>query len=140
MWCCIEGDWIRLGNARGVASDGMVLSESGGEGIWTLLGASFLRGRCKGFVTLAGLGFKAWEGRPARLVALYSQLRPLLWQREQVGFCLVHLTFAAAQALQLSRSLGTLGAKADRLAPVVAAPPITAAPVLVRVRFPEALP
>ena len=85
-------------------------------------------------MTLAGLGAEACEGRPARLVALYSQLRPLLWQRVQVGFCLVHLTFAAAQALQLSRSLGTLGGMEDGLAPV------TGAPVRVCVRFAEALP
>ena len=95
---------------------------------------------------MAGLGAEAWEGRPARLVALYSQLRRLFWQREQVGFCLVHLTFAVAQALQLSRSFGALGAMDDGLAPVTAVTPVTAAspvttaPVGVRVRFPEALP
>ena len=85
-------------------------------------------------MTLAGLGAEAWEGRPARLVALYSQLRPLLWQRVQIGFCLVHLTFAAEQASQLSRSFGALGAMDAGLAPV------TAAPVRIRVRFPEAFP
>lgn len=75
MCCCRGGDSVRLGDARTVASDGMV---SVGEGIWTLLGASFFRGRCKDFVTLAGLGVDACEGRPARLVASYSQLRRLL--------------------------------------------------------------
>ena len=118
----------------------MLVREAGGEGKWISLGASFFRERCKGFMTLAGLGLEAWEGRPARLVALYSQLRPLLWQRVQVGFCLVHLTFAAAQALQLSRSLGTLGAMDDGLAPVAAAPPLAVAAILVRERFPELLP
>lgn len=86
-------------------------------------------------MTLAGLGA---EGRPARLVALYSQRRPLLWQRVQVGFCLVHLTFAAAQELQLSRSLGALGAMDDGLAPFTAAGPNGAASVRARERFPEA--
>ena len=85
-------------------------------------------------MTLAGLEAEAWEGRPPRLVASYSQLRPLLWQRVQAGFCLVHLTFAAAQLLQLSRSLGALEAMDNELAPV------TAAPVCVRVRFPEVFP
>lgn len=44
----------------------------------------------------------------------------------------MHLTFAAAQALQLSRSLGALGAMDVELAPV------TAAPFRVGVGFPEA--
>ena len=134
MCCCLEGDSIRRGEARGVIANGIVVHGSGREGIWTSLGAFFLRGCCKGFVTFAGLGVKAWEGRPARLVALYSQSRPLLWQRVQVGFCLVHLTFAAAQALQLSRNLGALGAMDGGLCPVAAAP------MRIRVRFPEVLP
>ncbi len=126
-----------LSDATEVVSDAMLWREVGGEGIRTSLGTSFRRGCCPDFVTLAGLGA---EGRPARLVALYSQLRRLLWQRVQVGFCLVHLTFAAAQALQLSRSLGALGAMDDGFAPATTAAPVSAASVRVRMRFAEALP
>ena len=132
--CCIEGSSIRLEGSRRVVSDGVVLHKAGGEGIWTSLDVSFLRECCKVFVTLTRLGVEAWEGRPARLVALYSQLRPRLWQRVQAGFCLVHLTFAAAQALQLSRSLGAPGATDDALIAV------TDAAFRVRLRFPEAFP
>lgn len=49
------------------------------------------------------------EGRPARLVTIYSHCIPRFSQRVQMGFCLVHLTFAAAQGSQLSRSLGDRG-------------------------------
>lgn len=44
--------------------------------------------------------------RPARLVATYSHAALRFSQREQVGFPLLHLTLEAAQAWQLSRSLG----------------------------------
>lgn len=134
MCCCLEGDSIGRGEARGVIADGIVVHGSAREGIWTSPGVLFLRGCCKAFVTFAGLVVEAWEGRPARLVALYSQSRPLLWQRVHVGFCLVHLTFAAAQALQLSRSLGALGAMDGGLCP------IAAAPMRIRVRLPGVLP
>lgn len=53
---------------------------------------------------------------------MYSHLSPRLSQRVQVGFFLVHLTLAAAQASQLSRSLGALGAVDSGLAPVAASP------------------
>ena len=53
---------------------------------------------------------------------MYSQLSPRLSQRVQVGFFLVHLTLAAAQASQLSRSLGALGAVDNGLAPAAASP------------------
>jgi hypothetical protein len=43
--------------------------------------------------------------RPGRLVIRYSQVVPLLAQREQVGLSLEHLTFEEAQAWQLSRNL-----------------------------------
>ena len=133
MCCCLEGESIGRGEARGVIPDEIVVHRSGREGILTSLGALFLRGFCKAFATFAGLVVEAWDGRPARLVALYSQSRPLLWQRVQVGFCLVHLTFAAAQALQLSRSLGALGAMDGGLCPVAPAP------IRIRVRFPGVL-
>ena len=59
MCCCIEGNLIGLGDARGLASDGMPVREAGGEGKWISLGGSFFRDRCKGFMTLAGLGLEA---------------------------------------------------------------------------------
>ena len=45
----------------------------------------------------------SWR-RPARLMARYWQGTPRLAQREQVGFCLWHLTLDWAQPSQLSRS------------------------------------
>ena len=53
--------------------------------------------------------------RPARFVAKYSHVTPRFPQRAQVGFSLLHLTLEAAQAWQLSRSLGT-GGTIDRRA------------------------
>lgn len=47
--------------------------------------------------------------RPARLVTKYSHARPRFAQRAHVGFSLLHLTLEAAQAWQLSRSLGAAG-------------------------------
>ena len=47
--------------------------------------------------------------RPGRFEWKYSQVRPRPAQREQVGFCLWHLTLESAQAWQLSRSLDVVG-------------------------------
>jgi hypothetical protein len=53
--------------------------------------------------------------RPARLLARYSQTRPLFAHRAQVGFSLLHFNLDAAQLWQLSRSLGAAGAVDTRI-------------------------
>jgi hypothetical protein len=49
---------------------------------------------------------------PPRFVATYSQVKPRLEQREQIGLSLEHFSLEEAQASQLSRSFGAEGAVA----------------------------
>lgn len=83
--CCLGEGWTMLYGVRIPISEVDELVPGNG-GVTFVLRASCLR--------------------PARLVTKYSHGKPRLPQRAHVGFSLLHLTLEAAQAWQLSRSLG----------------------------------
>ena len=102
----LGGGWMTPGDGSELAMDESKLKQSSSNGLTWVEGEEELP---PSLMLERLLCF-----RPARFVATYSQAMPRFAQREQVGFSLWHFNLEAAQARQLSRSLGTEGAAVRR--------------------------
>ena len=100
---------MRLPDVKNPFSDEVVLGGEGGEAALLSPSMSSCWRSYEKSMALLDVRLAFCEGRPARLVTIYSHCMPRFSQRVQIGFCLVHLTFAAAQGSQLSRNLGDRG-------------------------------